>query len=85
LRVGAVRIDGAVTETFLAAIGPAGLEAALEAEKLGASEQQTALKQWRLQAERARYEAERAERRYREVEPENRLVARTLDSQWEKA
>jgi hypothetical protein len=34
LRVGAVRIDHAVAETFLAAIEPAGLEAALEAEKL---------------------------------------------------
>jgi predicted DNA-binding transcriptional regulator AlpA/uncharacterized protein YndB with AHSA1/START domain len=51
---------------------------------LSESEQQTALKQWRLQTERARYEAERAERRYREVEPENRLVARTLESEWEK-
>jgi DNA invertase Pin-like site-specific DNA recombinase/uncharacterized protein YndB with AHSA1/START domain len=84
LRVGAVRIDRAVTETFLAALGPAGLEAALEAETLSQSEQQTALKQWRLQVEHARYEAERAERRYREVEPENRLVARTLESEWEK-
>jgi len=84
VRVGAVRIDRAVVETFLAAIDPAGLEAALEAEKLSESEQQTALKQWRLQTERARYEAERAERRYREVEPENRLVARTLESEWEK-
>jgi len=82
LRVGAVRIDRAVVETFLAAIEPAGLEAALEAEKLSESEQQTALQQWRLQTERARYEAERAERRYREVETENRLVARTLESEW---
>jgi predicted DNA-binding transcriptional regulator AlpA len=80
-----MRIDRAVTETFLAAICPAGLEAALEAEKLSESEQQTAFKQWRLQTERARYEAERAERRYREVEPENRLVARTLESEWEKS
>jgi hypothetical protein len=36
-----------------------------------------------LQVERARYEAERAERRYRAVEPENRLVARTLETEWE--
>jgi DNA invertase Pin-like site-specific DNA recombinase len=84
LRVGAVRIDRAVAETFLAAIAPAGLEAALEAEKSSQAEQQTALQQWRLQVERARYEAERAERRYRQVEPENRLVARTLELEWEK-
>jgi DNA invertase Pin-like site-specific DNA recombinase len=84
LRVGAVRIDRAVVEVFLAAIGPAAMEAALEAERLSQSEQHTALKQWRLQVEHARYEAERAERRYRAVEPENRLVARTLESEWEK-
>ena len=84
LRVGAVRIDRAVAETFLAAMAPAGLEAALEAEKSSQAEQQTALQQWRLQVERARYEAERAERRYRQVEPENRLVARTLELEWEK-
>jgi DNA invertase Pin-like site-specific DNA recombinase len=85
LRLGARRIDRAVTEIFLAAICPAGLEAALEAQKSSESEQQTALQQWRLQTERARYEAERAERRYREVEPENRLVARTLEAEWEKS
>ena len=39
--------------------------------------------QWRLQVERARYETERSERRYRSVEPENRLVARTLEAEWE--
>ena len=83
LRVGGVRVDQAVVETFLAAIAPAGLEAAITAQSLGESEHQTALKQFRLQVERARYEAERAERRYRTVEPENRLVARTLETEWE--
>jgi predicted DNA-binding transcriptional regulator AlpA len=43
-----------------------------------------ALEQWRLAVERARYEADRAERQYRAVEPENRMVARGLESQWEK-
>jgi uncharacterized protein YndB with AHSA1/START domain len=44
---------------------------------------EAALAQWRLQVERARYEAQRAERRYRAVEPENRLVARTLETECE--
>ncbi len=35
--------------------------------------------------ERATYEAERAERQYQAVEPENRLVARSLERQWEEA
>src|SRR6266852_1640210 len=40
--------------------------------------------QWRLEVERLRYEAERAERRYGAVEPENRLVARGLEAEWER-
>jgi len=83
LRVGGVRVDRAVVETFLEAIAPAGLEAAIAAQSLGEAQDQNALKQFRLQAERARYEAERAERRFRNVEPENRLVARTLETEWE--
>src|SRR5207245_2960275 len=43
-----------------------------------------ALSHWRLAVERAGYEAERAERQYRAVEPENRLVARGLETEWEK-
>jgi len=38
----------------------------------------------RLAAERARYEAQRAERRYRAVDAENRLVTRGLESEWEQ-
>lgn len=83
LRVGGVRVDQAVVETFLAAISPAGLEAAILAQSLGEAQDQSALKQYRLQVERARYEAERAERRFHSVEPENRLVARTLETEWE--
>ena len=83
LRVGGVRVDQAVVETFLEAIAPAGLEAAITAQSLGEAQDQSALKQFRLQVQRARYEAERAERRFRNVEPENRLVARTLETEWE--
>src|SRR5208282_3430356 len=39
---------------------------------------------WKHRLERATYEAERAERQYRAVEPENRLVARTLEQRWEE-
>jgi predicted DNA-binding transcriptional regulator AlpA len=42
------------------------------------------LKQWRLGVERAHYEAQRAERRYRAVDPDNRLVARGLERDWEE-
>jgi len=83
LRVGGVRVERAVVETFLDAISPAGLEAAIAAQDLGEAQDQAALKQFRLQVERARYEVDQVERRYRAVEPENRLVARTLETEWE--
>jgi hypothetical protein len=38
-----------------------------------------------LKIERAAYEEERARRQYNACEPENRLVARTLERQWEEA
>ena len=41
-------------------------------------------RQWALRRERARYEAERARREYDAVEPENRLVARSLERVWEE-
>jgi DNA invertase Pin-like site-specific DNA recombinase len=39
-------------------------------------------RQWQKRIEAARYEASRAARRYHQVEPENRLVARTLEREW---
>jgi DNA invertase Pin-like site-specific DNA recombinase len=83
MRIGGVRIDQAVSEAFLEAITPAAVDAAILAEKNLKDNHDAALAQWRLQVERLRYETDRAERRYRAVEPENRLVARTLESQWE--
>jgi DNA invertase Pin-like site-specific DNA recombinase len=85
MRVGGVTIDTTVAEAFLEAISPAATEAALLAEKSIEADHDAALEQWRLQVERFRYEAERDERRFNAVEPENRLVARTLETQWEKS
>ena len=83
LRVGGRQIDDAVASAFLAALAPAGLEAALRAAEQIEADHDTALAQWRRQVERARYEAQRAERRYRAVDPDNRLVARGLETEWE--
>jgi DNA invertase Pin-like site-specific DNA recombinase len=85
LRVGGVQIDEAVAGALLAALTPAGVKAALTAAETLEADHDAALKQWQLQVERARYEAERAERRYRQVEPEHRLVARGLERDWEQA
>jgi len=80
----AARLDEVVSELTLMALEPAALElsmhvsAEIEQERAKAE----SLRQKRLQ--RARYEAERAERQYHAVEPENRLVARNLERAWEE-
>ena len=83
LNVGGLAIEQAVANAFLEAVTPAAVEAMrLTVEQLQ-SNHDAALSQWRLEVERMRYEAERTERRYRMVEPENRLVARGLEAEWE--
>jgi DNA invertase Pin-like site-specific DNA recombinase/predicted DNA-binding transcriptional regulator AlpA len=84
LHVGGVQIDQAVVDAFLKALTPAALEATQLAIQQLEANHDAALSQWRLAVERARYEAERAERQYRAVEPENRLVARGLETEWER-
>jgi uncharacterized protein YndB with AHSA1/START domain len=85
LRVGGLAIDTAVTEAFLAALQPAALQAYLAAAQQLEDGHDAALAQWWRQAEQARYHAAKAERRYRAVDPDNRLVARGLETEWNDA
>jgi hypothetical protein len=76
------RIDQAVVQSFLQAIEPAHLEVALSAlDSLEARARQVE-SQWQRQIERAQYEADLARRRYKTVDPDNRLVARSLEREW---
>lgn len=84
LNVGGLQIDEAVTTAFLEAIEPVGIKAALLAAQHLDANHDAVLTQRQMAVERARYEVERAERRYRLVEPENRLVARGLEAEWEE-
>ena len=75
-------VNAAVTDLFLEAIKPAQLKmsiAALEQLELRAKDIDD---QWQRRLERARYEADLAKRRFMEVDPENRLVARSLERDW---
>jgi DNA invertase Pin-like site-specific DNA recombinase len=75
-------IDAAVAQLLLAAIEPAQLTIALEAVEHLEAQARALERQWHLRLERARYEADLARRRYQEVEPEHRLVARSLERDW---
>jgi DNA invertase Pin-like site-specific DNA recombinase len=83
LSVGGLQLDQAVAGAFLAALTPAGLQAAVAAAEQLEADHDAALQQWRLEVERARYQATKAERRYLAVDPDNRLVARGLERDWE--
>ncbi|WP_407660227.1 zinc ribbon domain-containing protein, partial [Mesorhizobium tianshanense] len=85
LNVGGVQIDEAVVAAFLEALEPVRLAATLEAAERLENDREAALKQWRLDVERAAFAVNRAERRYRAVDPDNRLVARRLEQEWEEA
>jgi DNA invertase Pin-like site-specific DNA recombinase/predicted DNA-binding transcriptional regulator AlpA len=85
LSIGGVQIDEAVARTFITALEPARLAATLAAAERLEMDRQGALKQWQLDVERASYSASLAERRYRAVDPDNRLVARGLERAWEES
>ena len=82
--VRALPVDAEVERLAPAALAPDRVALAVAA--LGQLEEEARLldRQWALKRERARYEAERARRQYDAVEPENRLVARSLERAWEE-
>jgi hypothetical protein len=82
--VRALPVDALVERVLLDALGPDQIAIALAAMGQLQEESRQIERQWTLRCERARYEAERARRQYDAVEPENRLVARSLEHAWEE-
>ena len=75
-------IDKAVEQLFLEVMQPSELELSLAVFSEVEKQTEDIAKQWKMRMERARYEATQAERRYMAVDPDNRLVARTLERNW---
>jgi DNA invertase Pin-like site-specific DNA recombinase len=80
----AAPVDDLVKQQVLRALEPAALELSCRALEDVQRDRARLDKHWKQRLERARYEAEDAERRYRAVDPENRLVARSLEQRWEE-
>jgi len=85
LTLGSLRLDRAVAQSVLAAIQPAGIEAAVKLSECAQLEDEEKRKALELALERARYEEKRARRQFDAVEPENRLVAGELEARWNGA
>jgi DNA invertase Pin-like site-specific DNA recombinase len=77
-------LDEFVGWWVLKALEPAALELSLEASECLEKEREELDGLWHKRLERASYEADRAGRHYRLIEPENRLAARQLAREWEE-
>ena len=75
-------LDHAVSEKILSIMKPSELEISLKVMRSIHDTNRLSEKQWLLAVERAQYEADRAERQFMLADPENRLVVRSLESNW---
>src|SRR5215469_14062755 len=82
---GGLRVDAAVESEVLRVLTPGAIEAALDNAQRAAEQTHEVMRALTLELEEARYQAARAERQYDTVEPENRLVAETLERRWNEA
>ena len=81
--IGGIRLEQVILAELFKVLEPASLEATAKALAEADDRYRRNLAVFELAVERARYEADRARRQYDQVEPENRLVARTLERAWE--
>ncbi|MEE8058965.1 MAG: recombinase family protein [Pseudomonadales bacterium] len=82
IHFGGGRVDQAVANNLLEVFSADGLEVAQRAIDTLSNNQSQVQRQRLLALEQARYEEQRARRQYHAVEPENRLVAVTLEENW---
>ena len=78
-------LDALITDLVLEVLRPSAIEVSLQLAEDVELERAQRQRHWAQRLEQARYEVERAERQYNAVEPENRLVVRTLEQRWEAA
>jgi DNA invertase Pin-like site-specific DNA recombinase len=80
--VPAKAVDEFVAQLFLATVKPPEIEIGLAVVREAERQAGDVDRQWKLRLERAEYEARLAERRYKAIDPDNRVVARTLEREW---
>ena len=77
-------VDRAVAERLLCAVAPQEIALALSAADTVAERRTRSTRALELRVERSRYEAARADRAFHRCDPDNRLVARSLEQRWEQ-
>jgi Recombinase zinc beta ribbon domain len=81
-RVSGAEVDRFVAELLVEFINPITLDVALAVQQELQAQLEESDRLRGHQVERARYEAELAQRRYMRVDPDNRLVADSLEADW---
>lgn len=76
------RIDSAVTHLVLEVLNEGTVDLTFQLLKRHEKEQSVIFYQWEQKIKRLSYEANLARKRYEMVDPENRLVASTLEAEW---
>jgi DNA invertase Pin-like site-specific DNA recombinase len=82
--VSGTAIDRAVEQLFLETVVPSEVELSLAVATEVGRQSEALARSWKSRIEQVRYEARLAERRYKAVDPDNRVVARTLEAEWEQ-
>lgn len=77
-------VDDAVGSLFLQASQPPEIELSFAVAREAERQAEEVDRQWKMRIERVNYEAKLAERRYKAVDPDNRVVTRTLERDWEE-
>jgi DNA invertase Pin-like site-specific DNA recombinase len=85
LNLPAAPLDSALAKRLGGAVTPVRIKLALAALTTLEERDQAVSAQWRMRIDRARYDADLAERRYEAVDPGNRLIASTLERRWNEA
>lgn len=83
--IGGRPIDEAVVQEFFGVLQPAEIDAMERVEARRTEHQQELQRHLEQEVRRLEYAAKRAERQYDSVDPENRLIASTLEARWEAA
>jgi DNA invertase Pin-like site-specific DNA recombinase len=83
--IGGRPVDEAVVQEFFRVLQPAEIDAMERVESRRAEHQRELERHLEQEVRRLEYAAKRAERQYNSVDPENRLIASTLETRWEAA
>jgi hypothetical protein len=78
-------LDRAIEKRVWEVVSDEHLNLALDAYDILREREQKISTQWKLRMQRADYEVQLAQKRYEQVDPENRLVASTLEQRWNDA